>query len=207
MNLYYCSIEQFEDLDGIMLLSQERIDRIMRYSDPTDKLRGLVAGLMLRYVLGSKYANILYNAHGKPYIEGGPSFNLSHSGSYVILGTSENELGVDIEKIKSYNAKIPSKFFSEDEQQWLQMQNNDEAFFKIWTAKESFLKAIGTGFSESSSEFSVLPATDGIHDIVGTKKHFSWHKINDYMVCICCKQKEEITFIPLASSQLLQKHI
>ncbi len=202
MILYYCNISQIDGLDSIKLLSAERAKRVMRYSRQADRMRCLAAGLMLRYTLGNAYAEIRLKKTGKPYVENGPCFNLSHSGSYVILGIAENEVGVDIEQISRYDPKLPLKFFSKDEQEWISSHNDENTFFKLWTAKESVLKALGTGFTKPSNEFSVLPLTDGIHTVDCMPWYISWHELDGHMICTCCKEKK-VLLIPLEYTQLI----
>src|SRR5437588_12301918 len=38
-----------------------------------------------------------YAPHGKPFIEGGPRFNISHSGGLALIALSDVEVGVDVE--------------------------------------------------------------------------------------------------------------
>jgi 4'-phosphopantetheinyl transferase len=43
------------------------------------------------------------------------------------------------------------------------------AFFKVWTAKEALLKAVGTGLSAGMTHFSVIGERDGVTGIASVQ--------------------------------------
>ena len=84
-------------------------------------------------------------------------FNISHSGEWVICAISDCELGVDVEKIQK---NIPNwiYIFSEAEQQMIRKWNGlerAELFYKFWTLKESYIKAVGLGLNMPMNSFSI----------------------------------------------------
>ena len=92
---------------------------------------------------------------GKPFLTNSPfalHFNLSHSGNFAALAVStQGEIGVDIEtaRKRSY-LQIVERFFHADEiKQFHDCNKEDEEqlFYRLWTLKEAFFKAIGTGIS------------------------------------------------------------
>lgn len=112
-----------------------------------------------------------YGEHGKPALTPGPDgaaaplcFNLTHSGTIgligVILGRPELELGVDIEEARPGRefASIAESFFSPAEVEEFRKLDPSEhraAFYRAWTRKEAYLKAIGTGLSFRSTAFTI----------------------------------------------------
>lgn len=67
-------------------------------------------------------------------------YSISHTYPYCVIVKSNNEIGVDIEKIKNIKWKIISKrFFNIQEQK--QCTNLTE-FYKIWTHKEALYKML-----------------------------------------------------------------
>ncbi len=76
-------------------------------------------------------------------------FNLSHSGNVVALAVSDNKVGIDIEKIENIDLKISKDYFHNKEIEFVYSQKGKELenFYKIWTLKEAFVKAIGKGLS------------------------------------------------------------
>lgn len=126
---------------------------------------------ILRYLL-AKYAGIapaevelLSSEQGKLHIAGHQSsrlrFNLSHSGGLAVYAlTLDRDVGVDIECIDQSMAwqGISKAFFTEREQnviEQLPVPRQSEAFFEIWTQKESILKADGMGLQFDPARINV----------------------------------------------------
>lgn len=90
---------------------------------------------------------------GKPYLEGhGIEFSLSHSDHWALLAVSKKNLGADIE-VPQKTRDLPGiaqSFFHPLEYARLKELDGpaqQDYFFRLWTLKEAFLKAIGTGIS------------------------------------------------------------
>ncbi|WP_257605181.1 4'-phosphopantetheinyl transferase superfamily protein [Pseudomonas sp. UMAB-40] len=108
---------------------------------------------------------IARTATGKPWLPEQPwlRFNLSHSGHSAAIALCRNyEVGVDLEAVSGKVAvkkAIAQRFFHPDEQRWLAL---DEAnyltrFTQLWSIKEAWLKARGTGLTQSLAGFCVIP--------------------------------------------------
>ncbi len=107
--------------------------------------------------------------HGKPYLTNVPYgknfyFNLSHSGKYMTLAISAcTPVGIDIENmnrkvnidriVKHFFHPLEAKLFSN-----LKKGEKKEAFFRLWTIKEAFLKGLGEGFAIRPSSFYACEA-------------------------------------------------
>jgi 4'-phosphopantetheinyl transferase len=105
---------------------------------------------------------IARTAQGKPYAENcALEFNLSHSGKWLVCAVGDQPLGVDIEAIKPRNLRIAERFFTQREQEFLAPDQEDALlrFLQIWTAKEAYFKALGTGITDLKSVcyFDLLP--------------------------------------------------
>jgi 4'-phosphopantetheinyl transferase len=95
------------------------------------------------------------NPYGKPFLRGEDlAFNLSHSRQWAVLAVGINcDLGIDVESTSDRRSilDIAKHYFHEDEIATLtEMTDPDQQkdyFFRLWTLKESFLKALGTGIS------------------------------------------------------------
>ncbi len=99
---------------------------------------------------------------GKPYIPGSRlRFNLSHTtGAALLAVVLDRELGVDIESIDRTvdYAQIAPRFFAPSEAEALLALPPDQrqsAFFRCWTRKEAFIKAVGGGLSIPLDSFTV----------------------------------------------------
>jgi len=126
---------------------------------------------------------VQYQPNGKPEIHSFTEparlrFNLTHSGDLALLAlTLDQEIGIDVEQVRPFPEAlqgglsgkrdlpaIARRFFSRQEQDWLFAQpaeERDEAFFKIWTLKEAYLKAHGMGLTLPLDQFSVVPHLAG----------------------------------------------
>lgn len=104
--------------------------------------------------------------HGKPRLletpggrEGEFDFNLSHSGGHALLVVSPGlEIGADIEAIREIEEKVAHRFFSAAEVRALvalPVGKRRDAFFRCWTRKEAYLKALGSGLAAPLDGFTV----------------------------------------------------
>lgn len=103
--------------------------------------------------------NYCSSLNGKPYLKNSSiNFNISHCNNIVVVIISNKNVGIDIEDIKEFKKSIIRKVLTNNELiDLLSANNKKEYFFKLWTLKESFLKAIGTGLSYGMQniEFSI----------------------------------------------------
>ncbi|MCD7736265.1 MAG: 4'-phosphopantetheinyl transferase superfamily protein, partial [Lachnospiraceae bacterium] len=89
--------------------------------------------------------------HGKPFFPDFPEihFSLSHSGEMAMAVFADTEIGCDIELKKQANEKLARRFFCPEEYAWMARAKDEperkERFYRLWTLKESFLKATGWG--------------------------------------------------------------
>lgn len=154
-------------------IGEERLKKMQKLRQKEDMLRAFGAGLLLEYGLrqqqmtqgaaaNKKAVTICYGANGKPVFEGRMQedfrsyFNLSHSGNYVAAAFAKQEVGVDIEILQHGKRRIAERFFSEKEKEFLKDNWDDSLFTKLWTRKESYIKADGRGMALGLDTFSVL---------------------------------------------------
>ena len=73
--------------------------------------------------------------------------SFSHTRTHVAVAISEKSCGIDIESATREvdREMIAKRFFSKDE--YRRVKSDDASFFKIWTAKEAFLKMEKTGIN------------------------------------------------------------
>ncbi|MCI8669656.1 MAG: 4'-phosphopantetheinyl transferase superfamily protein [Lachnospiraceae bacterium] len=159
------NINSIEQIKGLHC-SKERITRADRYYKEKDKIRSIISEAIVRYGLtegiGLNGDSIIINypKYKKPYIDmKGIYFNISHSGDWIVVAVGDEEIGVDVEKIKE--TKLPEQlvYFSEEERFFLESleeSNQVNWFYKIWTLKESYIKYTGKGFKCSLNSFSVI---------------------------------------------------
>jgi len=206
LKLYISSIQPFMLLDGMNLITDARRARIDTYVQPADQARCLVAGLLLRKACGvTADSQLRFGENGKPYLKsGGLYFNISHSGDYVVLATADNEIGVDIEKIVPADDAVADRCFTAEERKWMESQRNEEAFFTLWTAKESVMKGTGLGLSLSPETFCVLPIDTSPHSIDDRVWFLDWLDYNGHIICAATHDKtEKLKWVTVSPDELL----
>lgn len=101
------------------------------------------------------------NEHGKPYLAPtcGIYVNWSHSGEYVICAVSDREVGIDIQLMSACPKEtLVRRVLQPEERRYYEQVKPEERqrlFYRYWVVKESFLKALGTGFSQDLNSFWV----------------------------------------------------
>lgn len=163
-NLFYYDITKLSDalfekeLASLPLLRQKEI---LKKANIDDRKRSLAGDMLAKKYLSKIYGippeKLIFakGEHGKPYVVNIPAhFNISHSGKYTVLAISDRPIGVDIEEIREFSAITARKLFSEDELSYVagnapsrRKSLMQQCFFEVWTAKEAFLKYLGTGLS------------------------------------------------------------
>jgi 4'-phosphopantetheinyl transferase len=151
-----------------LTLSEDELDRSKRYVFEKDRLRFTLGRGILRQLLslytGIDPAEIKYltNPYGKLFLPSySLSFNISKSFDRIAFAFSmEAEIGVDIEQIRPIPdlTSLMEFCFSPEERAELSIQTPAaqlEAFYHVWTQKEAFLKAQGTGLTMSLQDISV----------------------------------------------------
>jgi 4'-phosphopantetheinyl transferase len=154
------------------LLSADERGRADRYRFERDRSRYIVGRGTLRLLL-ARYLDaepvelkIGYGEFDKPHLDGGPSFNLSHSGAVALYAfTAAGELGIDVELEGTDLSRemIAERFFSPAEVSALRSLPpavQPRAFLTCWTRKEAFIKARGEGLSLALDSFDVTLAPD-----------------------------------------------
>lgn len=156
------------------ILSADELARWRRMRSVGKRREYLAGRSAMRRVLGllvdadPRDLAIEHGAHGKPEIAGSDRvhFNLSHSGDQALLAVSKTgPIGVDIEETRAGRPfkRLARRFFTSAEADWLLgLPPGDVAagFYRLWTLKEAYLKAIGTGLTLSSRAFEVDPESD-----------------------------------------------
>jgi len=138
-------------LERVPASIRQKAGRYRRWQDAYGCLFGRL--LLWRGLTDLGYAGDLndlrYSAYGKPYLDDGPYFNISHSGNRVACILSNNgPIGIDLEKISDQPIPEYKEQFSDCE--WNDILNAPAPlamFYHYWTAKESILKADGRGLN------------------------------------------------------------
>lgn len=169
--LYLSSIKNISEPQKLYnYLSISEIEKANNFKFEEDTFRFILGHSLTRMILG-KYLGIFpsklnfnYGDSGKPQVENTEQnifFNISHSNEFVAIIFSKIRLiGVDIEHIdkNKENEKIVRNFFNKKEvEAYFNLKDSQkiEAFYRYWTCKEAYVKAIGKGLNCSFKSFNV----------------------------------------------------
>ena len=158
--------------------SDERM-RADKFRQPTSRNQHVIGRGMTRHLIGEQTgvnpAAIQFGLqhYGKPFVlaptQATQPFNVAHTSGLVLCGLVDKEeaattspsfqLGVDVEAVdRRTDPAIAERFFSKPEVDHLRSRVGEVerrlAFLRIWTLKESFIKAIGTGMSTPLADFA-----------------------------------------------------
>lgn len=176
-----------------------------------DKKLCLAAELLLNKALSyegiEKYI-VEYGQYGKPYLENEKVFfNLSHSEDMVMCAVSSCEVGCDVEKVADIDLDIARRFFYASEYGAIISAQNrferNDIFFRLWTLKESYMKATGLGMNLPLDGFRVNIHQENItvcKDDVTESYFFREYDFNNgykYAVCSGTRNIADARFVSL----------
>lgn len=155
------------------LLAADERSRADRFHFDRDRRRFIVGRGVLRSILGAYVQQppdqiiFNYSAYGKPAGNVALHFNVAHSHELALLAfTTEAPVGIDVEylrRVVSDRDRLVERFFAAEENEAyraLPEAEKQAAFFRCWTRKEAYIKAIGTGLSYPLDRFVVSLTPD-----------------------------------------------
>jgi len=146
-------------LQTVPVTVQQSIQTLRFFKDQQLKLFGrlLVEQFHKTKNIPFDWSNWRTNTQGKPYMLNGSSFNISHSGNLVAVAFASQNVGLDLERIEERNIDPIIDHFHALEKRHIDWSHNKkEAFYHIWTRKEAFIKAKGTGLLNALHEDNSL---------------------------------------------------
>jgi 4'-phosphopantetheinyl transferase len=167
---------------GTLPLSDAERDRAARFHHMSDRWEFVLGRVMARHLLAGRCGvapgafHFVENEHGRPEIAHPASacerrFNLSHSGGLVACVIGETrQVGVDVERLDRppVDPRVIRRYCSPDEQAALADMPDalrHERFLELWTLKESYVKARGTGLTLPLSRISFQIGIEGPGDV------------------------------------------
>ena len=188
--------------------------------------RGLLRVLLSHYQeCEPQQIEFNYNEFGKPFVsadEAGNSisFNLSDSDDLVVyVFAKTGSVGIDVEKVTEINnlSEVIDLCFHKDEKKWfndLPLDKRNNIFYKIWTTKEAYIKAIGKGLSFSPDKINLLMDSNAsmrYKNIIGDENHRRWNSISfephpDYISTVVIDNNDfKIEYIKVDSQQIIEQ--
>lgn len=106
--------------------------------------------------------------YGKPYVScKGFHYNISHNEKWIIMGISNNVIGVDIEKKQKISDKIKDQILKD---------------IRKWTIYESYIKAIGKGMAIEPYEIQITNTSNNNGTIKTNKYPIFFYTTYDEMI-------------------------
>ncbi len=151
-----------------VVLSPDEVQRRERFRFEHDRDQYLVAHGLLRWALSQVVSvaperwEFAVGDRGKPKLSGphisqALYFNLTHTRGLVACALGRQEVGIDAECLsRQINPALAHRYFAPFEQNYLnEIPESDvnREFLKIWTLKESYIKALGAGLSRGLDDF------------------------------------------------------
>lgn len=173
------------------ILSIAEIQKAAKFHFEADQTRYVISHGVLRQIL-AKYImcspnEISYslNAYGKPELayphEPTIHFNLSHSHQLGALAIAMHPVGIDIEQLQPLEdyLALAKHFLSLRELHDFQNFAPSEkqfAFFRAWTQKEAYIKAIGMGLSYPIDQVTLTLKGDPqiVEDLADPQNEEKW---------------------------------
>ena len=155
----------------------------------------ILADILKRDYLIEETPEILRDEMGKPYFkECELHFNVSHSGEYLAIAVSEHPVGVDIQEPKLIKDGMFEKVVRPEEQCLIGGERQKD-FLRLWSLKESFVKAEGKGLRISMKDYFFEKENEQYFVNYGGQRTAWTFKIEealvkDYMISVCGLEKE-----------------
>lgn len=113
-----------------------------------------MARRLLLYAMGEEYGltalpEIVLGPWGKPAFREHPAkFSLAHTRGLACCALSDQEIGVDAERIRPYDGRLAERICTEEERAAvLSAKRPDKMLMALWCLKESLMKLTGRGMA------------------------------------------------------------
>lgn len=128
--------------------------------------------------------------YGKPYLAEHPEihFNLSHGDGIAACIVGGRECGIDCERIRPFRSGVIKRVFSEREMEIfgaIPDEQKDTAFFRLWTLKEAYIKAIGMGLSFPMNQAEFILSGDGFTTNIEEYRFRQYIIRGEFVVSVC----------------------
>ncbi len=186
-------------------LDAERRTKADRFRFPKDRRLSVGAGALLMYALQKENignVSIEVKQDGKPYLAGKENlfFNLSHSENMVMCAVADKEVGCDVERKTEFDRALASYVMTRQELQQIYGLESEakqqEMFFRLWTLKESYMKATGLGIGLEPGTFGMKVEKECISVIPPVDErifYFKAYYADDGYCYSCCSLSDEFS--------------
>jgi len=158
------------------------------YARQNEVARSLINyGLLHEY--GITAEEIVKSPMGKPGLkkERNIKLSISHCEGAVAVLIADHEVGIDVERVRKFEREAARRVLTEKEWNVLSLvnENPDELFFRYWTLKESYIKALGTGLTYPLKNISFTIENDKIQSNKPWAKFYVVTNCEEYIISVC----------------------
>ena len=165
-----------------------------------DAAHALLAWAYGRHV-GGPMPELCRGPWGKPFFRGGVEFSLTHTKTMAFCALGDCPVGVDAETVRAVRPRVAGRTMNPPELTWMEdFQDRDEAFLRLWTAKEAWSKLTGHGLDGRPKD---IVLTVGPGEILGVRDAaaiFQWRRAQGVLVTVCTQEPTEIRWTLLQES-------
>ncbi len=158
INLYKAKITDFTQADYANQYSllecaiREKIDVKKHIDAKKQSLAGYI--LLFRAIdelYSKKDVKISFNEYGKPLCDC-CFFSISHSKDYVVCVVSDEQVGIDVQQIRTIEQRTKYKFFNQKENDYVNQNAkfSSKRYIEIFTKKEAAIKMLGLSLTQAS---------------------------------------------------------
>lgn len=134
----------------MVLISTERVPVSEQHRHAHSLLSRALKELGIEYI--PDVTSVVFGEHGKPSLAEHPEahYNISHADGIAAVVVAEYECGIDCERVREFDPRVMKRICTQAEQAAICSAPEAERelmFFRLWTLKEAYVKALGKGLS------------------------------------------------------------
>jgi phosphopantetheinyl transferase len=149
---------------------------------------------------GLVFSSLDSDQHGAPLPKNGQHWSISHTAEFVGGAAASWPLGIDIERLRTPSAEVVAEAASPGEIEIVRARfdiDEQEAFVRIWSAKEALLKLTGEGLCGLSrctiGATNLTDSRPGLWIRHDRNEHFV-HQMrrDDHIASVTCSQVHQV---------------
>ena len=142
--------EDFNTLFREVQLKDVSLARLEEMKSESHQKGFLSVRMLLQHINHSDF-DLYYDAFGKPHLKGEKHISISHSYGFSAIVISDNNIGIDVEKLKDKTLKIASRYMDISHLENLSEEEKIKKATVVWGIKEAIFKIkneTGISFTE-----------------------------------------------------------
>lgn len=172
-------------------LSKDRIQKIEKFRFIKDKKISAITELLLKHSVIEEYGNnidfeLARTIYGKPYFKEkqGIHFNLTHCSEGIACALSDKPIGVDMQNVLDWDEEMFTLICTDEELREIEKEKNvSQAFTRLWSIYEAYIKCIGEGVSDRIKNYNFSNCKN--HQFFKYGYNFKVFTFENYSLAVC----------------------